>query len=113
MKQIKAVLITAVLAMSALPPLAGLAQSSTDPGAIQMTEGVVPTDGEIRKIDKAAGKITIKHGPIKHLDMPPMTMVFTAKDKALLDKANVGDKIRFTVVDDGGKMVVTDIQTAK
>ena len=113
MKQAKAVLIAAVLAMSALTPLDGLAQSSTDQGALQTSDGAALSDGEVRKIDKAAGKITIKHGPIKHLDMPPMTMVFTAKDRALLDKANVGDKIRFMVVDDGGKMVVTDIQPAR
>ena len=69
-------------------------------------------DGEVRKIDKENGKITIRHGEIKHMDMPPMTMVFTAKDKALLDKVQVGQKIQFTVVHEGGKMVVTDMQPA-
>ena len=71
------------------------------------------TDGEVRKIDKENGKVTIKHGEIKHMDMPPMTMVFTAKDKALLDKVKVGEKVQFVVVQEGGKMVVTDIQPAK
>lgn len=70
------------------------------------------SDGVVRKIDKEAGKLTIKHGPIRHLDMPPMSMVFTAKDKAMLDNLRVGDKIRFMVDDAGGKMVVTDIQPA-
>lgn len=71
------------------------------------------TDGEIRKVDKEAGKVTIKHGDIKNLDMPGMTMVFTAKEKSLLDKVQAGDKIKFVVVNEGGKMVVTAIQAVK
>lgn len=71
------------------------------------------TDGEIRKVDKEAGKVTIKHGEIKNLEMPGMTMVFTAKEKSLLDKVQAGDKVKFAVINNGGKMVVTDIQTVK
>ena len=71
------------------------------------------SSGEIRKVDKATNKITIKHGEIKNLDMPPMTMVFTAKDKSLLGKVKPGDKVKFMVVNEGGKMVVTDIQPAQ
>lgn len=67
------------------------------------------TDGEVRKLDLDTGKVTLKHGPIKNLDMPPMTMVFTA-DKALLTPLKVGDKVRFKVVHQGGAYVVTDIQ---
>lgn len=70
-------------------------------------------DGEIRKIDKDTKKITIKHGEIKNLDMPPMTMVFQVKDPAMLDKVQTGDKIKFKVVREDGKMLVTDIRTAK
>ncbi len=71
------------------------------------------TDGEIRKVDKEAGKVTIKHGDIKNLDMPGMTMVFTAKEKSLLDKVQAGDKVKFVVVNEGGKLVVTEILTVK
>lgn len=71
------------------------------------------TDGEIRKIDKENGKVTIKHAEIKNLDMPPMSMVFNVKDKALLDKVQVGEKIQFVVIMDAGKMVVTDIKPGK
>ena len=71
------------------------------------------SSGEIRKVDKEAGKVTIKHGEIKNLDMPGMTMIFTAKEKSLLDKVQPGDKVKFAVINDGGKMVVTDIQTVK
>lgn len=70
-------------------------------------------DGEIRKIDIDNKKITIKHGEIKSLDMPGMTMVFQVKDTALLGKAKVGDKILFKVEKAGSAIVVTDIQPAK
>lgn len=71
------------------------------------------TEGEIRKVDVANGKVTIKHGEIKNLDMPGMTMVFQAKDPELLAKAKPGDKIRFKAEKAGGAIVVTDIQPAK
>lgn len=71
------------------------------------------TDGEIRKIDKDAKKITIKHGEIKNLDMPGMTMVFQVKDPSLLDKVKAGDKVKFLAEKSGGAIVVTDIQLGK
>ncbi len=71
------------------------------------------TDGEIRKVDKDAQKVTIKHGAIKNLDMPPMTMVFRVKDLALLDAAKAGDKVMFRAEREGGQFVVTKIQPAK
>jgi Cu/Ag efflux protein CusF len=70
------------------------------------------TSGEVRKIDKEAGKITIKHGEIKNLEMPPMTMVFTIKDPALLEKIKPGDKVKFNVVKEDGKIVIKDIQAS-
>lgn len=76
----------------------------------KMDKSTAMAEGEIRKISKDIGKLTIKHGVIKSLDMPPMTMVFTAKDPAMLDAVAVGDKVRFVVVDEGGKMVVTELQ---
>ena len=71
------------------------------------------TDGEIRKVDMESKKITIKHGEIKNLDMPGMTMVFQVKDPAMLDKLKAGDKVRFKAEKAGGALVVTDIQSAK
>ena len=70
-------------------------------------------DGEIRKVDMETKKITIKHGAIKNLDMPGLTMVFQVKDAAMLDKVKVGDKVRFTAEKAGGAIVVTDMQPAK
>ena len=69
--------------------------------------------GQILAVRPDRHEVVIKHGDIKHLEMPGMTMVFAAKDKALLDKTQVGDKIRFMVINEGGKMVVTAIEPAK
>lgn len=70
-------------------------------------------EGEVRKVDMDTKKITIKHGDIKNLDMPGMTMVFQVKDPAMLDKVKAGDKIRFKAEKTGGAIVVTDIVPAK
>lgn len=70
------------------------------------------TDGVVRKIDKENSKITIRHEEIKSLDMPPMTMVFQVRNTAILDKVQVGETVRFTVVQEGGKLVVTDLKAA-
>ena len=71
------------------------------------------SEGEIRKIDRDAQKITIRHGPIVNLGMPPMTMVFQVKDAALLDRAKTGDKVRFAAEQSGGAYIVTRIESAK
>ena len=52
-------------------------------------------DGEVKKVDKAAGKVTVSHGPLKNLGMPPMTMVFKVKETTWLDTLKAGMKIRF------------------
>ena len=70
-------------------------------------------DGEIRKVDMDNKKITIKHGEIKNLDMPGMTMVFQVKDPAMLTTVKTGDKVRFKAEKSGGAMVVTEIQPVK
>ncbi len=59
-------------------------------------------EGEVKKIDKSAGKITIKHGPLEGINMPAMTMVFRPKDSAMLDNLKEGDQIRFTTSRQGG-----------
>ncbi len=71
------------------------------------------TDGEVRNLDKEGGKLTLKHGDIKSLDMPAMTMVFVVKDKAMLDKLKTGDKIKFKAINDAGKFTVTEMQMAQ
>ena len=79
----------------------------------QPAAAVEMTDGEIRKVDRNAGKITIKHGAIKNLDMPPMTMVYHVKDAAMLEKVQKGDRVKFRAAMDGSAMVVTEIQVVK
>lgn len=71
------------------------------------------SEGEVRKVDKDAGKLTLKHGEIRNLDMPGMTMVFVVKDRSKLDMLKPGDKVRFKAVDDGGKLMITEIETVK
>jgi Cu(I)/Ag(I) efflux system periplasmic protein CusF len=71
------------------------------------------TDGEVRKVDKAQSKITLKHAEIKNLDMPGMTMVFNVKDKAVLDSVQPGDKVKFKAVNEAGKFTVTDLQVVR
>ena len=68
------------------------------------------TDGEVRKVDKEAKKITIKHGPIQNLDMPAMTMVFQVKDPALLEQVKAGDKVQFEAQKLGGAFTVIRIE---
>ncbi len=70
-------------------------------------------DGEVRKVDTGSKKITLKHGEIKNLDMPPMTMVFQVKDPAMLEKVKAGDKVQFTVDNVNGAMTVLTIEPAK
>lgn len=71
------------------------------------------TDGEVRKVSKDTGKITLRHGEIKNLDMPPMTMVFQVKDPSVLDKLKPGDKVRFHAEKEAsGSLVVTEIELA-
>jgi len=92
--------------LSAALLAAGLAVSAFAQAAL--------TDADVRKVDKATGKITLKHGEIKNLDMPPMTMVFGVKDKALLDKVKAGDKVKFAADKDAtGEIVVTAIEARK
>jgi len=70
-------------------------------------------EGEIRKVDKNAKKVTIKHGPVPSIDMPPMTMVFQVKDPALLDKVKAGDRVKFQAEKQGDTYVVTVIEAKR
>jgi Cu(I)/Ag(I) efflux system protein CusF len=81
--------------------------------AIAQTATRDMTEAEVRKVDVDAKKITLKHGPIKNLDMPGMTMVFQVKDAAMLDKVKAGDKVRFSAEQQQGTLVVTAIEAAK
>ncbi|MBX9848704.1 MAG: copper-binding protein [Rhodocyclaceae bacterium] len=113
MKQINLLLAATAIALSSLVSAPVFAQTSPNQNTMEMSAKPSLTDGEVRKIDKEAGKVTIKHGEIKHMEMPPMTMVFVAKDKSMLDKVKAGDKVRFMVIHENGQMIVTDILPIK
>ena len=94
---------------SAQQPMSGHAMTQ---GSSQGQSATL-ADGEIRKVDKSAKKITIKHGRIENIDMDPMTMVFQVKDPALLDKAKPGQKVKFQAEMIGGAATVTQIEPTK
>ena len=94
-------------AQTAAPAAAG-----TMPMPMPMSTDAM-TDGEVRKIDKENKKITLKHGEIKNLEMPGMTMVFQVKDPAMLDMVKAGDKVMFKAEKANGALVVTEIQAVK
>lgn len=106
----KTLIATIVVAAVASPALAA-SSSRVDHGqSVDIAQANPLTEGEIKKIDAATGKITLKHGPIQKLEMPSMTMVFQLKDKALLSGLSVGDLVLFDVEKTGGAMTVTDIK---
>lgn len=88
-------------------PIASIAQS--EPAQAQ----AATIDGQVTKIDESAGKITIKHGPIKKYEMDGMTMVFRVKDPAMLKSVKAGDKVKFDADRIKGQFTVTKIEKAK
>jgi Cu/Ag efflux protein CusF len=90
--------------------------AATAAGAVAAGAAAPSTDmssGEVRRLDKAQKKITLRHGDIRNLEMPPMTMVFQVRDAALLDAVKVGDKVMFVAAkDNDGSLIVTAIRPA-
>jgi Cu(I)/Ag(I) efflux system protein CusF len=82
--------------------------------ALPQTALAQMADGQVTKIDESAGKITLRHGPLKKLDMEePMTMVFRVQDPAMLKQVKVGDKVKFDADRVNGQITVTKIEKAK
>ena len=69
-----------------------------------------PAQAEVRRIDLANNKVTLKHGDIPNLDMPPMTMVFVVKDPSQLKGLKVGDSVQFTAEQLNGAYTVTNLE---
>lgn len=117
MKSINELLLLSV-AIAAVCPLGTGADDNKEQGgahaAKQQPAGTADmADGEVRKVDKDNNKITLKHGEITSLDMPPMTMVFRVADPGILDGLRAGDKVKFKVARSEGAFVVTEIQQAR
>lgn len=92
----------------------GVALALSAASASFATEAPVPmSDGEITKVDKDAGKLTIRHGELKNLGMPPMTMVFRTKNAAMVDQTAVGGKVRFVAEKVGGALTIVQLETVK
>ena len=118
MKTASSLLLAATFALSAFSPTGTLAQTASAPAMSGDTKAMQPagtemTEGEVRKIDKDTKKITLKHGEIKNLGMPGMTMVFQVNDPSMLETVKAGDKVKFNVEKAGGAMVVTHIEAVK
>lgn len=104
--------IAAAAIIATLSFAGGVSAQAMDPGMKMGTPTATDmSDGEVRKIDKENKKITLAHGAIRNLDMPGMTMVFQVQDTALLDKVQVGSKVRFKAERVGGAFVVTALES--
>jgi Cu/Ag efflux protein CusF len=88
------------------------AHHKKEKSAAGATQSGAMADGEVRRVDKDAKKITLRHGPLQNLDMPAMTMVFQVQDPAMLDQVKVGDKVKFQAEKVGGAFTVTKIEPA-
>lgn len=77
-----------------------------------LAQSLPTVEAEVRKVDARAGKITLKHGDIPNLDMPPMTMVFQVNDPTMLSQVKVGDKVRFTAAKIQGAYTLMSIAPA-
>jgi Cu/Ag efflux protein CusF len=102
--------LAAVLATAAPPALAQSHAGNSAPAGAKTTG---TADGEVRRIDAGGNKLVIKHGDFKGMDMPAMTMAFLVKDAKMLDGVKPGDRIRFSVEQTGGDLVITKIEKAK
>lgn len=107
------IILAAVLATTTGAQAQTTPSSNAGVAADQSAAATPQSDGEVRKVDKEQGKVTLRHGPLQNLDMPPMTMVFKAADPKLLDGLKEGDKVKFTAEKVNGAITVTAIQVAK
>jgi Cu(I)/Ag(I) efflux system periplasmic protein CusF len=106
-------LMFAVLATVAINLSAYANEAHHAPTATQTADAAsAMTEGEIKKVNKETGKLTIKHGELKNLGMPPMTMVFLVKEPSMLDQVNTGDKVKFIAEKVDGKLTVMQLQPA-
>ena len=98
-----------------IPLLAALAISAplyAQPATPPAVQAAPMSEGTVRKLDVPNAKITLRHGPIANLDMPPMTMVFRVQPPELMNGLKVGDAVKFHVESINGTYTVTAIQPA-
>ena len=115
-KPLKSLVLASCLAAAGAARSAGEVQAGAPPQTAASgttASAAAMSDGEVRKVDKDNGKVTLKHGEIRNLGMPGMTMVFKVKDPAMLDKLQPGDKVRFAAERSDGAITVTQIEPVK
>lgn len=121
----KTTIATILIALAAVLPAAGVAADSHDshdshgghgamPSPADATPNATLVDGQVKKVDKASGKVTLSHGPLLNLGMDmPMTMVFRVKNAAWLDQMKAGDKIRFMADNVNGAITIVHFEQAR
>lgn len=93
--------------------LASSAFASQHSAAPATSSATATSQGEVRKIDAANQKITLRHGPLANIGMPPMTMVFKVQDAAQLEGLKVGDKVSFVAQQQGNQFVASELQAVQ
>lgn len=94
------------------PANAPASTSANTPANAAQSQSML-ADGEVKKVDKAAGKVTVSHGPLKNLGMPAMTMVFRVKEASWLDALQAGMKIRFQAETIDGALTIVRYEAAR
>ena len=126
LKVVRTVLASVTVAGVALVAAGAAAQPTTDHSTMghgHMDHGKMAatkadhasdiTEGEVRKVNQETGKVTIQHGDIRHLGMPAMTMAFSVNTPGLLDSVQTGDKVKFKVIKESDRLVITELQRIK
>lgn len=94
-----------------------VAAGSAAPAPAEAPKAPIPANlvssGEVTKVDKTGGKLTIKHGPLRNLDMPGMTMAFKVGEPSMLERVKVGDKIEFVAENVGGALTVVRLDVKR
>ena len=88
--------------------MAGMNMSK--PSASKASSNTALTDAEVRKVDPATGMVTLKHGSLENVSMPPMTMAFKAKDAAMVKQVHEGDKVKVRVEDVNGTLTIVKLE---
>lgn len=110
MKRIVTILALSIVAGLSMPAAAQAIEAAAGSASTAVVSTAALSDGEVRKVDKDAKKLTLRHGPIENLGMPGMTMIFQVQGAALLDQLKAGDKVKFAADKIGGAFTVTRIE---
>jgi Cu/Ag efflux protein CusF len=103
----------ALAAIVAAPAFAGddmAGMNMSKPSTSMASSNTPLTDAEVRKVDAATGMVTLKHGALENVGMPPMTMAFKAKDAAMVKQVHEGDKVKVRVENVNGTLTIVKLE---